>query len=229
MTLRIRNSIRVYSAILLGLILYGCSSHEDIWTDSYIERYDEINGLRIHQLTFGSITFIGSGRSASIKSTGEDKAWFDRICHENGDFTYSRKVRLMYGMPGIIAYTPDIVSIDVCCEDDFDDSHPAGSSLNDYIKIKYRSVWSYIAAGYTGPDPYPDLRVKTRQLSEITPEDLRILLSDPELHFVTKPEKIGIHSLKIVLKTADGREHSDTFHYDFSKGQLTDLKWSSGR
>ena len=229
MTLRIRNSIRVYSAILLGLILYGCSSHEDIWTDSYIERYDEINGLRIHQLTFGSITFIGSGRSASIKSTGEDKAWFDRICHENGDFTYSRKVRLMYGMPGIIAYTPDIVSIDVCCEDDFDDSHPAGSSLNDYIKIKYRSVWSYIAAGYTGPDPYPELRVKTRQLSEITPEDLRILLSDPELHFVTKPEKIGIHSLKIVLKTADGREHSDTFHYDFSKGQLTDLKWSSGR
>ena len=229
MTLRIRNSIRVYSAILLGLILYGCSSHEDIWTDSYIERYDEINGLRIHQLTFGSITFIGSGRSASIKSTGEDKAWFDRICHENGDFTYSRKVRLMYGMPGIIAYTPDIVSIDVLCEDDFDSSHPAGSSLNDYIKIKYRSVWSYIAAGYTGPDPYPELRVKTRQLSEITPEDMRILLVGPELHFVTKPEKPGVHSLKIVMKMSDGKEHSDTFHYDFSKGQLTDLKWSSGR
>lgn len=230
-TLRLRNSTRVCAIvfILLGLILYGCSWGEDYWTDSYVEAYHEINGLRIHQCKLGSITFIGSGRSASIKSTGEDKVWFDRICHENGDFTYSRKVRLMYGMPGINAYTPDIVSIDVCCEDDFDSSHPAGSSLNDYIKIKYRSAWSYIAAGYTGPDPYPELRVKTRQLSEITPEDLRILLSDPELHFVTKPEKIGIHSLKIVLKTADGREHSDTFHYDFSKGQLTDLKWSSGR
>lgn len=230
-TLRLRNSTRVCAIvfILLGLILYGCSWGEDYWTDSYVEAYHEINDLRIHQCQLGSITFIGSGRSASIKSTGEDKAWFDRICHENGDFTYSREVRLMYGMPGINAYTPDIVSIDVCCEDDFDSSHPAGSSLNDYIKIKYRSVWSYIAAGYTGPDPYPELRVKTRQLSEITPEDMRILLVDPELHFVTKPEKPGVHSLKIVMKMSDGREHSDTFHYDFSKGQLTDLKWSSGR
>ena len=225
-TLRLRNSTRVCAIvfILLGLILYGCSWGEDYWTDSYVEAYHEINGLRIHQCKLGSITFIGSGRSASIKSTGEDKAWFDRICHENGDFTYSREVCLMYGMPGINAYTPDIVSIDVCCEDDFDSSHPAGSSLNDYIKIKYRSVWSYIAAGYTGPDPYPELRVKTRQLSEITPEDLRILLSDPELHFVTKPERIGMHSLKIVLKTADGKEYSDTFRYDFSKGELANPK-----
>ena len=221
-TLRLRNSASVCSAILLGLILYGCSSHEDIWTDSYIERYDEINGLRIHQLTFGSITFIGSGRSASIKSTGEDKVWFDRICHENGDFTYSRKVRLMYGMPGIIAYTPDIVSIDVCCEDDFDASHPAGSSINEYIKIAYRHAGDYIASGYKDP-PYPDLRRQKRQLSEITPEDLKVLLS-AELLFVTKPEKTGIHSLKIVLKTADGKEYSDTFRYDFSKGELANPK-----
>ena len=221
-TLRLRNSARVCSAILLGLILYGCSSHEDIWTDSYIEEYYEINGLRIHQLTFGSITFIGSGRSASIKSTGEDKAWFDRICHENGDFTYSRKVRLMYGMPGIIAYTPDIVSIDVCCEDDFDASHPAGSSINEYIKIAYRHAGDYITSGYKDP-PYPDLRRQKRQLSEITPEDLKVLLS-AELLFVTKPEKTGIHSLKVVLKTADGKEYSDTFRYDFSKGELANPK-----
>lgn len=229
MTPRLKNSIKACAAVLSVLTFCSCSWGEDYWTDSYVEAYDEINGLRIHQFTLGSITFIGTGRSASIKSTGEDKVWFDRICHENGDFTYSREVCLMYGMPGINAYTPDIVSIDVLCEDDFDSSHPAGSSLNDYIKIKYRSVWSYIAAGYTGPDPYPDLRVKTRQLSEITPEDMRILLVGPELHFVTKPEKPGVHSLKIVMKMSDGKEYSDTFHYDFSKGQLTDLKWSSGR
>ena len=222
-TLRLRNSARVCSAILLGLILYGCSSHEDIWTDSYIERYNEINGLRIHQLTSGSITFIGSGRSASIKSTGEDKVWFDWICYENGDFTYGREVRLMYGMPSIIAYTPDIVSIDVYCEDDFDASHPAGSSINEYIKIAYRHAGDYIASGYKDP-PYPDLRIQKRQLSEITPEDLKVLLYGPELLFVTKPEKTGIHSLKIVLKTADGKEYSDTFRYDFSKGELANPK-----
>lgn len=225
MTPRLKNSTRVCAIvfILLELILYGCSWGEDYWTDSYIERYNEINGLRIHQLTSGSITFIGSGRSASIKSTGEDKVWFDRICHENGDFTYSRKVCLMYGMPGIIAYTPDIVSIDVYCEGDFDASHPAGSSINEYIKIAYGHAGDYIASGYKDP-PYPDLRIQKRQLSEITPEDLKVLLYGPKLLFVTKPEKIGIHSLKIVLKTADGKEHSDTFHYDFSKGELANPK-----
>ena len=128
----------------------------------------------------------------------------------------------MYGMPGIIAYTPDIVSIDVCCEDDFDASHPAGSSINEYIKIAYRHAGDYIASGYKDP-PYPDLRRQKRQLSEITPEDLKVLLS-AELLFVTKPEKTGIHSLKIVLKTADGKEYSDTFRYDFSKGELANPK-----
>ena len=223
MTLRIRNSIRVCSAILLGALSCGCSQHEDIWTDSYIEEYYEINGLRIHQLTFGSVYFIDYGRSASIKSTGEDKVWFDWICYENGDFTYGREVRLMYGMPGICAYTPNVASIDVYCEDDFDASHPAGSSINEYVKIEYRHAGDYIASGYKDP-PYPNLRIQKRQLSEITPEDLRVLLFGPELLFVTKPEKIGIHPLKIVMRTTDGKEYSDSFLYNFSNGQLTESK-----
>ena len=177
-TLRLRNSARVCSAILLGLILYGCSSHEDIWTDSYIERYDEINGLRIHQLTFGSITFIGSGRYASIKSTGEDKTWFDRICHENGDFTYGRKVRLLYGMTDVRAYTPDIVSIDVYCEDDFDSAHPAGSSLNDCITFEYNSAKSFIESGYPNADAVYMMPIQEKLLSELAPEDLKIMLDD---------------------------------------------------
>ena len=222
MTRRLKNSIKACAAVLSVLTFCSCSWGEDYWTDSYVEAYHEISGLRIHQFTSGSITFIGAGRSASIKSAGEDKVWFDRICHENGDFTYSREVRLMYGMPSIIAYTPDIVSIDVCCEDDFDASHPAGSSINEYIKIAYGHAGDYIASGYKDP-PYPDLRRQKRQLSEITPEDLKVLLY-AELLFVTKPEKTGIHSLKIVLKTADGKEYSDTFRYDFSKGELANPK-----
>ena len=135
MTRRLKNSIKACAAVLSVLTFCGCSWGGDYWTDSYIQEYKEINGFHFWQVVPGSFRFIGSGRSASIKSTGEDKVWFDRICHENGDFTYSREVRLMYGMPGINAYTPDIVSIDVYCEDDFDSAHPAGSSLNDCMYI----------------------------------------------------------------------------------------------
>ena len=204
-------------------MLCSCTWGEDYWTDSYIQQYHEINGFHFWQTGKSRFHFIGSGRSASIKSTGEDKVWFDWICYENGDFTYGREVRLMYGMPGICAYTPNIASIDVYCEDDFDASHPAGSSINEYVKIEYRHAGDYIASGYKDP-PYPDLRIQKRQLSEISPEDLSVLLYGPELLFVTKPEKLGIHPLKIVMKTADGKEYSDSFLYNFSNGQLTASK-----
>ena len=223
MTHRSKNSTRVCTIISSVLMLCSCTWGEDYWTDSYIQQYHEINGFHFWQTGKSRFHFIGSGRSASIKSTGEDKVWFDWICYENGDFTYGRNVSLMYGMPGICAYTPNIASIDVYCEDDFDASHPAGSSINEYVKIEYRHAGDYIASGYKDP-PYPDLRIQKRQLSEITPEDLKVLLYGPELLFVTKPEKLGIHPLKIVMKTADGKEYSDSFLYNFSNGQLTASK-----
>jgi len=146
--LRLRNNIRACAAILSVVVLHGCSWHEDIWTDSYIQKYNEINGFYFRQDGESRFNFIGSGRSASIKSTGKDKVWFDWICYENGDFTYSREVRLTYGIPYVSAYTPDILSIDVYCEDDFDTSHPAGSSLNDCITFEFESAKKFIEGGY---------------------------------------------------------------------------------
>ena len=223
--LRIRNSIGVCAAILSVFMLYGCSQHEDIWTDSYIEEYYEIDGLRIHQLTLGSVYFIDYGRSASIKSTGEDKVWFDWICYENGDFTYGRNVSLAYGMPYICAYTPDIVSIDVYCEDDFDSAHPAGSSLNDCITFEFNSAKDFIESGYPNADAGYMMPTQKKLLSELAPEDLKILLDDfCYLDFKVKPEKLVIHTMKVVMKMSDGKEYTDTFKYSFSAGHLAESK-----
>ena len=225
MTRRLKNSIKACAAVLSVLTFCSCSWGEDYWTDSYVEAYDEINGLRIHQFTSGSITFIGTGRSASIKSTGEDKVWFDRICYENGDFTYGREVRLMYGMPGINAYTPDIVSIDVYCEDDFDSAHPAGSSLNDCITFEYNSAKSFIESGYPNADAVYMMPIQEKLLSELAPEDLKIMLDDfCYLDFKVKPEELITHSMRIVMKMSDGKEYSDSFRYNFSTMKLSKPK-----
>ena len=203
-------------------MLCCCSSHEDIWTDSYIEAYHEINGFHFRQSGTSRFNFIGSGRSASIKSTGEDKVWFDWICYENGDFTYGREVRLMYGMPGTRAYTPDIVSIDVYSMDDFNSAHPAGSSLNDCITFEFESAKDFIESGYTDAG---SLAIQKKLLSELTPEDLKILLwGFCYLDFKVKPEKLVIHSMKIVMKMSDGKEYTDTFKYSFSAGHLSESK-----
>ena len=215
-----KNNIKLCVAVILAFTFSCCDVAEYYWSDSYIQEYRAINGLYFRHFIGESFRFIGSGRSASIKSTGEDKAWFDRICHKNGDFTYSRKVRLLAGHTDVIALTPDIVSIDVYCEDDFDALHSAGSSINDCIRITYESAFDYIVSGYEGDEP----STHSKMLSEITPEDLRILLFGSELFFVTKPEKLGIHPLRIVMKTADGKEYSDSFLYNFRQGQLTESK-----
>ena len=225
MTRRLKNSIKACAAVLSVLTFCGCSWGEYYWTDSYVEAYDEINGLRIHQFTSGSITFIGTGRSASIKSTGEDKVWFDRICHENGDFTYGRKVRLLYGMTDVRAYTPDIVSIDVYCEDDFDSAHPAGSSLNDCITFEYNSAKSFIESGYPNADAVYMMPIQEKLLSELAPEDLKIMLNDfCYLDFKVKPEELITHSMRIVMKMSDGKEYSDSFKYNFSTMEISKLK-----
>lgn len=222
MTHRLKNSTRVCATILSVFMLCCCSSHEDIWTDSYIEAYHEINGFHFRQSGTSRFNFIGSGRSASIKSTGEDKVWFDWICYENGDFTYGREVRLMYGMPGTRAYTPDIVSIDVYSMDDFNSAHPAGSSLNDCITFEFESAKDFIESGYTDAG---SLAIQKKLLSELTPEDLKILLwGFCYLDFKVKPEKLVIHSMKIVMKMSDGKEYTDTFKYSFSAGHLSESK-----
>ena len=212
---------RVVRIDILWLQLGG----EYYWTDSYIQEYKEINGFHFWQVVPGSFRFIGSGRSASIKSTGEDKTWFDKICHENGDFTYGRKVRLLYGMTDVRAYTPDIVSIDVYCEDDFDSAHPAGSSLNDCITFEYNSAKSFIESGYPNTDAVYMMPIQEKLLSELAPEDLKIMLDDfCYLDFKVKPEELITHSMRIVMKMSDGKEYSDSFRYNFSTMKLSKPK-----
>lgn len=225
MTRRLKNSIKACAAVLSVLTFCGCSWGEYYWTDSYIQEYKEINGFHFWQVVPGSFRFIGSGRSASIKSIGEDKAWFDKICHENGDFTYSRKVRLLYGMTDVRAYTPDIVSIDVYCEDDFDSAHPAGSSLNDCITFEYNSAKSFIESGYPNADAVYMMPIQEKLLSELAPEDLKIMLDDfCYLDFKVKPEELITHSMRIVMKMSDGKEYSDSFRYNFSTMKLSKPK-----
>lgn len=63
--------------------------------------------------------------------------------------------------------------------------------------------------------------MQKKLLSELEPEDLKILLNDfCYLDFKVRPKKLGKYTLKIVMKMSDGKEYSDSFRYDFSTGRL---------
>ncbi len=217
MTRRFRNKTLVFLALCAALAVCGCNRSIEYWADSYIQMYLGIDGIRFRQDNPGAFRFISIGRSGAFNGSGDDKAWFDEVCAANGDLTFGRKVYLVLGIPNILAYTPDIVSIDVFCNDYYDSEHPAGASLNDYITIEYSAAWNYIKGNYQGNPPTP----VRKTLSELGPQDLRILLyPDCKLDFAIKPEQLALHSMTITMRLFDGQEYTSEFKYDFDTGKL---------
>ncbi len=213
-------------AVLSGLCLFctalaicGCNWSKDYWTDSYIQMYLEIDGFYFRQNSLGAFKFIsGHGKTGAFNDSGEDKAWFDEVCAANGDLTFGRKIYLVLGIPNILAYTPDLASIDVVCNDFYDSDHQAGASLNDCITISYTAAGDYIRSGYQGPLP----ATAKKLLSELEQKDLAVLLVVPrcELDFVVKPEELAVHSMTIRMDMSDGQEYVGEFKYDFASGSL---------
>lgn len=212
-------------AIVTAFILSGCDRSVEYWMNSYIQVYVEIDGLHICQYGPGAFCFIsGNGRTATFKDSGESKDWFDKVCSLNRDVNYNRTVHLPAGMPHIMAFTPNIVSIDVICNDFYDSEHLTGASLNDCVQISYTSAGEYIKNNYEGSDP---ISIKKR-LSEVRQEDLAVLLIVPEckLDFKIRPENLTQHSITIKMKMTDGQEYTDKFIYDFSSNKIVSERHS---
>lgn len=213
------NRRTIYLALMAALIFGGCDRSIEYWMNSYVQVYVEIDGLHICQYSPGAFCFIsGNGRTGTFKDSGEIKTWFDKVCSLNGDIDYNRKVYLPAGMPHIMAFTPNIVSINVICNDFYDSAHPSGTSLNDYISISYTAAGEYIKGNYKGKEP---VNIQ-KMLSELGQDDLAVLFVVPEckLDFMVKPEDLIKHSITIKMKMSDGQEYTSEFNYDFATGWL---------
>lgn len=85
---------------------------------------------------------------------------------------------------------------------DFDDAHPAGTSLGDVVKYGGQSYWEYVKSGYTG-NPESDLDGYINNI----PEDGLCLLKYFWLDFPeVSVEASGTHNLQILLVVDDGAE-----------------------
>lgn len=212
-------TIHLLALIVTAIAACACDWSADYWTSSYIQEYVEIDGFYFRKNGAGEeFKFIsGHGKIGTFKDSGESKEWFDEICALNGDVTYNRKVHLIMGMPRIIAYTPDIVSIDVIAGDYYDTAHPVESSLNDCITIKYCSAAEYVEGDYKGNKP----GISRKMLSDLTAKDLKILLH-PEctLEFTVKPEELTLHTMNIKMRLTDGQEYTSEFKFDFATYEL---------
>lgn len=161
-------------------------------------------------------------KSVGCLSTGGDYDQYEALCEENGDTDYNRLVWFFEGVPrpGEVAtsFSPDLVSVNVTSDQEFDALHPVGTSLNDCIQIKYASILPYIVSGY---DRAQRPIVKVQNLGEVKPVDLRLLQKLKtdgcflRLSFHKLPDESSVHTLTISVVFANNQEYKCTIDYEF--------------
>jgi hypothetical protein len=117
-----------------------------------------------------------------------------------------------------IAVADEFISVDLISDQDFGTSYPAGNSLKNIVKFHGISLYKYITSKYIDefnwdnsiPEGFDVFQLQPllnsyhpvyKLLSELTPNDLKLLGQLFNLSFTVKPPQ-GEHNLTLILKTA---------------------------
>jgi hypothetical protein len=213
------------------LMLFSCSQKlvgggEDVFTRSYVMEYYKPTGIKLsvrqYSNTKNYLIFYFSPSSYVGGYTDEagtkERELYDALCEKNGDMTFNRKVFISDVSRPPAYMSTNMVSIDVVSNADFDEQHPAGTSLADIISLYGDTAKPYIDSGYTeykGLNYYPIRKI----LSEITPDDL-ILFGDGRftsvyLHFDSQPTLSKEHTFTLTVIDDEGTTMSDSIEKTF--------------
>lgn len=211
--------------------LAGCDRTYYYKVDSYIQVYYEIDRLRVDDMVYGHDFRICAGGDdyVSFKSTGEQKKEYERQCEKNGDTGYNREIDLIADQYDVACGYPDMTSIVVTSDKDFDAEHPAGASLNDCVTVTYESAYGYIRSGYNkeyllfnrDDTDNRDLKPVTKVLSDVVPEDLKLLVSEIAMDFVKVPDDLSEHEITVSVVLEGGKRLEASMSFDFSAKEDT--------
>jgi hypothetical protein len=178
-------------------------------------------------LLFG---FDSAGIIYSNKDTsGKEKELYDALCEKYGDMTYNREEFVPIGFePEFLAYSP--VSITIVSDADYDDQHPAGTSLADIVTYDSQSSKPFIDNGYVMHEwdendkgkfyYYSNTNVRPfypvcKKASELVADDFQ-LIYDPidnvvgYIYFDALPTLEKTHNITVTFTDERGEVFSDT-------------------
>jgi hypothetical protein len=218
---------------------YGCKEYgRDLSRRSYAMYFYEMQGIELTAYPeYPDMKTVIVWQATSItaygyKDTGERRATYDALCAKYGDMSYNREEFVPIGEePSFLAYSP--VSIEIVSDVDFDDEHPAGTSLADIVTYDGHSSKPFIDSGYQ-PYYWEDMdrfhyyeKVHERpyypvnkKVSELTVEDLMLVygvgseLPWGHLYFQV-PTLSQTHNIKVTLTDERGKKFSDTITMNF--------------
>ncbi|MFI3285867.1 MAG: hypothetical protein R3Y08_04360 [Rikenellaceae bacterium] len=195
----------------IASLVISCDKVYYYYTTSYVQQYYLMCGINLKSDGSNKITLYPNyDSSVSFLSTGEDKVLYKSICELSGDTSYNSDISLIMDIMTVSCTYPDVSSINVISDSDFDEQHPAGSSLNDCINITFTCAYQYIQSGYN-----TQANQETKLLSEVTATELLLNTNFREFEFATNPTISDVHTITFSLTTENGNVFEDSVECSF--------------
>lgn len=162
-----------------------------------------------------SLNYYGEDLLASLRATYERFLYFNKLYNDNS----FNKANTPGGYSAL-AYPID--NITLSCDSDYDAKHPAGTPLDDIVKLQFDSYWDFIQNDYQYPDWYTmdeynwygALRFKY-YLSEINSDNTKLASRRVnQLIFTELPTVLGEYNFTLEL-TTNGETLTTTFTHVF--------------
>jgi hypothetical protein len=223
------------------LLFYSCDKVEYEMFRSYITDYYDYNKLDLEINDVGNIVIVGVDQKAlcGYKSKGKEKELFDSLCIIHNDMNYNQKIGFIAAPGWGYQFKGDLISIDVVSNKNFDEQHPANSSLNDVVRFLSISLNRYIMSDYTRtfdwnndiPENFRNDVFISGNRKEYHPIDVKIAESSPSdfvladlarkiaggkgwaigvLSFDRQPTLSKEHKLTVTVRMSDGRVFTPT-------------------
>lgn len=203
----------IVHVLALLFICSSCSSdkHEDgHWVQHYIATYTagEYILLPLHEhkgfaLSLDNTKFI----SSPDKYPGIRADRYLEIAERNGDMSYNRFAD--YAWEFRTAYADNFASMHLTSDKEWDQAHPAGSSLDDLVWMNAACYDQYIRNGYTGEG----CNYIKKLLHQLSPDELRVVDEfnlNPRFYFLSVPLTDEEHTLTLTITTTEGAVHRPT-------------------
>lgn len=197
----------VCTSALLILSIYGCRNEYE--SNSYISQYSIIVGIEIT----GSYTpktennlllsfRLATKNHVSIASKDEDKQLYNQIRTINGDTTFFGKVKKNGAfISGGHALYPNVSAINLTCSIDFDEKHPAGTSLNDCFELEYSHFERFNDKGIVK---------KRTKMSDI--EKIKCIVSDKcDIYYCNPPATRQMTTITLTITMDNGDVYEDKY------------------
>lgn len=161
----------MFLLIVQVLLFHSCNVMTYNVFSSYVNTYYDYDSIALSVTDYGNIRIsndtISTHHEYYWNSTGQNKVVYDSLCQAHNDLSYNKERGYIVGPDWGHCSVFDIAHIDVVSNANFDEQHPAGTSLNDLIYFISVSPKKFIDSGYNYSYDWAN---ETPQIFEIEPE-----------------------------------------------------------